>query len=221
MEENKTKNSNRIVTILLIIAALAIAGLAVLYFSQQRQMGAMIETMTIEKGNLETEYTGLIQQYDSITTDNDSLLHRLDTEQQRVSQLLEELRTVKASNAVKINQYRKELASLRIVLRSYVGQIDSLNQLNQVLVTKNKEITAKFHEANREVQQLSKIKENLTEVVSKASKLEARDITVTPTTSSGRETSRLSKTERFKVCLVVSKNVTAETGMKRVRNNFV
>ena len=43
----------------------------------------------------------------------------------KVQRLLEELRTVKATDAARINELKKELATLRSVMRNYIIQIDS------------------------------------------------------------------------------------------------
>ena len=58
--------------------------------------------------------------------------------------MLEELRQVKSSNAAEIMRLKKELKTVRAVLRSYVIQIDSLNRINEALTTENKEFKKKF-----------------------------------------------------------------------------
>ena len=60
------------------------------------------------------------------------------TEQAKVQRLMEELRTVKSTNAKEIARLKKELATLRKIMRNYVIQIDSLNRANEQLkVEKN------------------------------------------------------------------------------------
>ena len=61
-------------------------------------------------------------------------------EKLKTQRLLEELRQVKTSNAAEIMRLKKELKTVRAVLRTYVIQIDSLNKLNQALAEENQEV---------------------------------------------------------------------------------
>jgi len=84
---------------------------------------------------LEDEYNELSLQYEGykFSVGNDSLVALLSTEQAKVQRLLEELRTVKATNAKEIARLKKELDTLRKIMRNYVVQIDSLNRENEQL----------------------------------------------------------------------------------------
>ena len=64
-----------------------------------------------------------------MTISNDSLSQLLEQEQLKTQRLLEELRTVKSSNATEIRRLKNELATLRKVMVGYINQIDSLNKL--------------------------------------------------------------------------------------------
>ena len=84
--------------------------------------------MEIEKEELQEEYEDLAIQFDgyqNMEIRNDSLQDLLSKEQQRVQDLLEELRQTKASNARRIAELKKELATVRAVMKDYVRQIDS------------------------------------------------------------------------------------------------
>ena len=85
----------------------------------------------LDKEDLENQYTDFARQYDELklTVSNDSLSVLLEQEQLKTQRLLEELRTVKSSNATEIRRLKKELASLRKVMIGYINQIDSLNRL--------------------------------------------------------------------------------------------
>ena len=81
-------------------------------------MKEMVELMTIEKEELQEQYEDLAIQFDGfqeMDIRNDSLQDRLSREQQRVQDLLEELRQTKASNARKIAELKKELATVMCV----------------------------------------------------------------------------------------------------------
>ena len=147
---------------------------------------------------------------------NDSLVQKLDAEKMKVQRLLEELRTVKATDAARINELKKELATLRSVMRNYIIQIDSLNSLNKKLMEENKSVTSKYQAVAQTASQLQKDKEQLSHKVTLASKLDAVGITVTPINKRGKETNKISKIEQIKVCFTIAKNVTAEVGEKYI-----
>ena len=104
--------------IFLILLVAAIIGRLIWNLAQRQELNEMVEQMTIEKEELQEEYEDLALQFDGyqqMDIRNDSLLDLLSREQQRVQDLLEELRMTKASNARKIAELKKELATVRAV----------------------------------------------------------------------------------------------------------
>ena len=207
------------VGVLLILGALAVA----FFFWQQTkkremEMAEMVEMMTYEKEQLENEYNDLSLEMEgfSYKTNNDSILKLLDQEQTRVQLLLEELKTVKATNARRITELKKELASVRKVLIYYVSQVDSLNRINTKLVTENRSVTKKYQEATKTAEQLATEKQQLSKIVSIAAQLDARNIVVTTLTSRNRTTTRLSKIALIQFDFSIAKNTTAEIGQKTI-----
>src|SRR5574344_2548236 len=143
---------------------------AVFFFWQKSkqtevEMAEMVEMMTYEKEQLEQDYTDLSVEMEgfSYKTNNDSILKLLDQEQTRVQLLLEELHTVKATNARRIAELKKELASVRKVLVYYIAQVDSLNRVNTNLNRENQIVTYKYKEAEQNAEKLAVEKQRLTE----------------------------------------------------------
>lgn len=161
MEKNK---SLVIAIIVLVIIAL---GAAFFGINQMQQNKEMSELFAIEKEEMENEYSTFATQYDElqIQINNDSLREKLESEKLKTQRLLEELRQVKTSNAAEIMRLKKELKTVRAVLRTYVIQIDSLNKLNEALKEENKEVKNKYSAATRQISSLSKEKESLNKKV--------------------------------------------------------
>lgn len=213
-------------TIWLIIGCSAIILLlaAALFFmfhkmkTTEKEMGEMVEQMTYEKEQLEEEYSEVALEMEgfSYKTDNDSLLKLVDKEQQRVQLLLEELKTVKATNARRIAELKKELASVRSVLVYYITQVDSLNTVNTQLKSENTAVRQKYEQVSQTVTELSKEREQMKETITKASLLEASGIVVETFTDRDRKTNKISRIARFKISFTLVKNITATTGMKTV-----
>ena len=109
---------------------------------------------------------------------------------------------------------RKELKTVRAVMRTYIIQIDSLNRINQQLTSENQSVKKKYNEATQQISSLSEEKKTLNEKVTLASQLDATHITVTPTNKRGKETDRIKRITRLDISFTVVKNITAETGQR-------
>ena len=220
MEEEK--KSGKTGLIIAIIAAVLLAGAAVYLFIDSQSKGREIEEMTqlfeIEKEEMENEYSGFAVQYDEMKVhiSNDSLIRQLDREKQRTQQLLEELRQTKATNAAEITRLKKELTTVRTVMRTYVRQIDSLDQINKQLAKENTRVRQQYQEQTKVVQQLTVDKEKAEEKVALASQLDAAAITVTPHNKRGKEEHKVKNVTQFVVNFTIVKNITVQTGEKTV-----
>lgn len=213
-------NNNRtyIFAALLILLTAAIVLLLVQNNRQKGDIAAMEEMMAFEKEQLESEYEDLAMQYDgyNITISNDSLMQELAHEKQRVQDLLEELRITKATDGRKIAALKKELATLRAVMREYVAQIDSLNRENIQIKQENQEVRQQYQAAQAENQSLAEEKSRLTEVVNRAAMMEITNFTMTALNKRDRPTTRFSAIQKLQFDFVIAKNITATPGEKTV-----
>ena len=218
-EEKKSGKTGLIITI---VVAVLLAGAAVYLFIDSQNKGREIEEMTqlfeIEKEEMENEYSGFAVQYDEMKVhiSNDSLIRQLDREKQRTQQLLEELRQTKATNAAEITRLKKELTTVRTVMRTYVKQIDSLDQINKQLAKENTRVKQQYQEQTKVVEKLTIDKEKAEEKVALASQLDAAAITVTPHNKRGKEEHKVKNVTQFVVNFTIVKNITVQTGEKTV-----
>lgn len=206
------------------IALALVLGVA-LYFiiSQHNEMNDIKTQIAIEEERraLEAEYANLAFEYDQfegskIYLNNDTLIKQLESEKLKVKRLLEELRTTKASDAKRIAELKKELSTLRSVMKGYLIQIDSLNVLNKKLADENKIVTSKYNEVAKTASELQKDKEELTHQVTLASKLDAVAISVKGLNRKSKETSRISRIEHIGINFLIAKNITAPAGERFV-----
>lgn len=215
MEEQKKK------IVLIIVACLLLATiitLGLMLAQSKQQNSEMQELFAIEKEELESEYSSFALQYDELKVriTNDSLQYKLEQEKLRTQQLLEELKQTKADNAAEITRLKKELKTVRAVLRSYVIQIDSLNAINEGLKKENKRVTEKYREATKTIDALSTAKEELSQIVTLASQLDAAGIKMSLLKKNGKEVSKLKRAKQIEIKFTITKNITAETGNKTV-----
>ncbi len=202
----------------IVILVLIIAGAAYYIFHQKTQMDDLVMGYELDKEMLADEYNNISSWYEEkkIELSNDSLIAQLATEQVKVQRLQEELRTVRATDTRRINELKKELETLRSIMRNYVIQIDSLDQANKQLQKEKQEAVTRYQRATTQAANLQKEKEQLTERVTLASRLDATDIRVSPVNSKGKATKRIKQMQQFVVSFKITKNITAPVGEKTV-----
>ena len=208
-----------IVYSIVVALVLIIGGLVYWNLSQRQELNELVEQMTIEKEELEEEYEDLAIQFDGyqqMDIRNDSLQDLLSREQQRVQDLLEELRQTKASNARRIAELKKELATVRAVMKDYVRQIDSLNATNARLTEENQQYRAENKQVKEQNTQLSSANAQLTETVTRASMLEVTSCVLTTLNKSDRKTKMASHIRKLQFNYIIAKNITCTPGLKDV-----
>ena len=205
--------------ILGILGVLLVGAVAFLGVSLKRERDAnedMRELAALDKKEMENEYQQFADQYSEMKTriNNDSIIAQLTEEQLKTQRLLAELKKVKSDDAREITRLKKELATVREVLRSYVLEIDSLNRLNQKLQATNEELRVSNEEATRKIEGLSNERISLTEKVAIAAQLDATDINLTAKNKRGKTTKEISKAKTLQLNFRIAKNVTATTGLR-------
>lgn len=185
---------------------------------RQEENEQMIEVLKMDKAEMENEYQQFAMQYNEMMTqiNNDSLINQLSIEQERVQKLLQELKDTKATNAREIMRLKKELATLRAILKDYVMQIDSLNRENQALKVDNDKLRNQNQQAREHITDLSTEKEQLVEKVAIASQLNATSINVIAKNKKGKDTDKISKAKKFVISFNIARNVTTQTGMRTI-----
>ncbi len=206
------KNQKLMIIIALLIVI--IGGVSFFAFRQVQENKEMTQLFAIEKEEMENEYTTFATQYDELQVqiNNDSLREQLESEKLKTQRLLEEVRQVKSSNAAEITRLKKELKTVRAVLRSYVLQIDSLNRINEALTTENKEVKKKYNEATRQINTLAKETKSLSAKVSLAAQLDATNIGVSLKNKRGKTAKKAKDVKKIAVSFTIVKNITAQTG---------
>ena len=202
--------------IVMLLAALGWLGYSLMQEKQTNQ--DMQELAELDKQEMEKEYQNFALQYSEMKNyiKNDSIIAELTQEQERTQKLLEELKRTHASDAAEITRLKKELATVRAVLRSYVLQIDSLNRLNQDLMTENDRVRSELAQSTQQNQALTSEKASLSEKVAIAAQLDATNISLTPLSKKGKTEKYMKNAKTLAVSFAITKNVTASNGTRSV-----
>lgn len=209
---DKERRNNLIVILLSVILIVFI----VLFFVQRGEHKSMMESLVSEKTTIQDELNQMVQHYDSLKTDNDTLNQALFIAQSKVKDLLLEVNQVKRASYEQISKYQEEVGSLRRIMRNYIVQVDSLNRRNQQLMAENEQVKQEFMAAENRAKNLEQEKKQLSQKVERAAQLEALSLHVTAVNSKGREVTSRSKAEQLMISFTLSKNITAKRGAKTI-----
>jgi type II secretory pathway pseudopilin PulG len=210
-------NKKVIVISVIVALVLVVLGLVFLNIHQRTEIKEIVEQMEFEKEQLEDEYEELAVQFDGYQTPdihNDSLVELLSQEKQRVQDLLEELRITKVTNARRIAELKKELATVRQVMVGYVHQIDSLDRTNKRLVAENQQVRQQYQEVARQAKQLEEERTQLAEVVSRASMLEISHFAASYLNKHDRKARDYAQIVKLQFDYTIARNITNQPGMK-------
>jgi len=205
--------------VILAVLFILLTIIAWMYIDQRRKTDKIIAQMEItsrEKANLALELDNMIQEYDDMKTDNDSLNVQLQMEQDKIKQMLDEVRRVKATNIQLIAKYKKELGTLRKIMRGYIVQIDSLNTLNIHLMDENVKVKQQYTQAKQDYESLSEKTDDLSEQVEIASVIQTENLEAIAINVRSKEVTKAKKVDKFKVCMTLDENPIASPGLKDV-----
>ena len=212
VEQPKKKSAPIAMIFTTVILAAALIFLVVMYFDQKNKMVEIETVLTQEKDSLANELRLMVHGYDTLKTDNDTLMANLQREKKRIVQLL----SVNASNVQLLKKYRAEIGTMRDIMKGYIVQIDSLNTLNQQLVAENIGIKQQITEVQNSNVELTKAKEELTSKVTVAAVIQAKDINAVTLNKKRKETNRLAVIDKLRICFTLRENPIAAPGEKEV-----
>lgn len=212
------KSSTKLTRILIGLTALLVVLIIVLgwLLYDRKVESEKLEEVTTEKFELIREFEDLSEEYEYLMTDNDSMNIALQERQEEIDKLIADLNRTRVNNAAAINEYRRELGTLRDVLKSYIVQVDSLNQDNIRLRQENVQVRQQVAQFENELEEEREVKEDLSARVEMGSRLIVENLLATPINQRGRETKRIARIEQIQVCFTLKRNIIADPGMRTV-----
>ena len=217
MEENKVikDKKDKVLVVIIVCLAVILIALFIFFMIERNENKAHIAAIHQEKELLEQELTELSHNYDDLKTNNDTLNAKLLGEQEKIAQLLDQMKKFRDNSYAEINRYKREIGTLKNVLRSYVVQIDSLNQLHQKLAQENTEVRKQMNWVRERNQKLENQQKDMKEVIARASALRAENFVVYPVNKKDKETN-WKKCFNLKAEFAISKNITTERGQRTI-----
>ncbi|MFI3285632.1 MAG: hypothetical protein R3Y08_03165 [Rikenellaceae bacterium] len=194
------------------ILAVILAALSILYFNIHRQQEADYALLSVARDSIESNLSNLIVDFDDLQTTNDSISLTILEERQKADSIINQLKRERSFNYTKLKQYEKEVGTLRTIMKGYLHQIDSLNNLNKKLITENVSYRKKISDQEMRAEKAEERAEELNNIVAMGSVLRARDVSMATLNDRGSEVSRVKRADRLRVDFVISANEFADPG---------
>ena len=212
VSDEAVKKSIRGYRVVIIMLAVILAGISALYFNINRQQQRDYELLKVDRDSIQSNLSHLITEYDSLKFTNDTIAARLV----EANEMMEQLKRERRWNYAKIKEYEKEVGTLRSVMRNYLKQIDSLNNLNKKLVAENvtyrKEISTARLRADVAEEKASELENR----VRQGAVLRARSISMVALNSRDNEVSRVKNATTLRIDFAISSNELASPGNRKV-----
>jgi len=221
---DKKRNRSHILYLTIIFLLTCLCGvLAWQYWEQKKrteQTVVQINQVVVEKDNVQAQLLDLQEQYAQLQTSDAALAKELDEKRALIAQLLEEAEKHKNDAGI-IARLRKETETLRKIMKGYIVQIDSLNQVNNTLRAEKKEVEGQLSVEKDKGKVLQQEKEGLQGRIDRASLLTTLNVKAVGVRFSrgGKKediTNKAKRVEKIRVTFDVAENKLTKAGMKDV-----
>ena len=201
-------------SILIVILVVVLAGLGWMYYQKNMDSDQMQAQLTADKDSLSRNLKGLMADYSSLETTNDTINQKLQDEQSRVKKLYNQLQSERNISYTKIKEYQRELGTLRTIMKDLLHDVDSLNAMNQVLIAENVKVKEEATTAKKTVKELEQKTTELNSQVEKGSVIKVRSVVAMAVSKRGNEITRARRVEKIRVCFTLSENAIAKPGIR-------
>jgi hypothetical protein len=245
-EIKKVDNSKKVIVILLFVIVGLLGGLAFLskiYSDKIKELNAFnsenaklksdlaevnksigsVVDIEGRSNDLKTNLSMMLKNYDELIKMDKSKSDSLNMEKSKIQGLLSQINTLQSQGGLtysKLLKLEKENETLREIMKSYIKEIDQLNQLNKKIQTDLDETSEKLSTTVTERDEYKKVAEETTEKVKKGAKLQAYSFTTSgmelKRNSTTKETTKAKETIQIKCLFTIGSNSLASAGKKTV-----
>ncbi|MDT8413423.1 MAG: hypothetical protein RQ875_13245 [Vicingaceae bacterium] len=218
VQDKPTGNKNNKFMMVIIILLLGFCGYLIwqnLELKKAIDKGEIAYTeVSTERDQVQAELEEMLKKYEDLETDNQELSTELAAEKAKIEELIKKAKGKDWS----IYQLKKETETLRKIMKGYVVQIDSLNQLNNKLTNENKTVKNQLSNEQKKAQELTEKNEDLNTLVTVASHLKTLGLksygVKVKNDNTGKEMDRAKKVDKIRTSFTVQKNTITKPGKK-------
>lgn len=198
------------------VLVLGMIMMSILYFTERNtntQLNDRIDIANYQRDSISFELNQILYEYDKLkVTSNERYQRRIEEEEVTIKKMLDEIQELKTANRRIIRRYKKQVGTLRKILKGYIHTVDSLNTLTKVQQAEIAELKGNVKQAKTKNKKLSKKFSKLSDRVTEASQLEAVYLKSEPVKKNGKVTKKARKTKRIKTSFIIKENVIAKKG---------
>ena len=176
--------------------------------------GVALTEVTSERDQVKGELEDMLAQYEEMEANNEELSEELAAEKAKIEDLIKK---AKGRNWT-IHKLRKETETLRTIMKGYVVQIDSLNQINGRLRDENEVVKTELNSEKNITKDLTEKNEDLSDLVTVASYLKTSGLksygVKIKNNNTGKPTDRAKKVGKVRTEFTILKNSITIPGNK-------
>ena len=218
VQDKPTRNNNNKLMMVVIILLLGFCGYLIwqnLELKKAVDTGEVAYTeVSTERNQIQSELEEMLKQYENLETDNQELSTELAAEKAKIEELIKKSK----GKDWTIHQLKKETETLRKIMKGFVVQIDSLNQLNNQLTDENKTVKSQLTNEQKKAQELTEKNADLNTLVTVASHLKTLGLksygVKVKNDNTGKEMDRAKKADKIRTSFTVQKNTITIPGKK-------
>ncbi len=217
--QKRTANGFKIVAMVLLVLFIPAAYFSISYGLKHKVIKDNLEIVESARRIFEDENAMLQRNAEDLVTELEGLKDQNDTMMVKYHEavvMLEQLQREKTYNYEQLAKYKKEVATLRNVMKGYLRQIDSLNAINSNLQAQNIEFKKEINTANLRADVAEEKADELNTKVRIGSVIQAGGIRMVALNSNSKEVKRIKMAKRLKVDFELAPNELAEPGEKTI-----
>ena len=215
----RTSNGFMLCAIIAIVLLIPAAYFSITLGMQKKTIEDNLEIVESARRIFEDENSMLQRNAEDLVTELEGLKDQNDTmmlKYQEAVVMLEQLQREKTYNYEQLAKYKKEVATLRNVMKGYLRQIDSLNTINSNLQAQNIQYKKEINTAQLRADVAEEKADELNTKVRIGSVIQASGIRMTALNAKSNEVKRMRLAKRLKVDFDLTANELAEPGEKSV-----
>lgn len=219
VRHKRTSTGFMIVAIVLLILLIPAAYFSISLGMQKKTIEENYEIVESARKIFEDENAMLQRSAEDLVTELEGLKDQNDTmmlKYQEAVVMLEQLQREKTYNYEQLAKYKREVATLREVMKGYLRQIDSLNTINSNLQAENIAYKQEISTAQLRADVAEEKADELNTKVRIGSVIQASGIRVVALNGKSKEVKRIKVAERLRVDFDLTANELAEPGEKTI-----
>lgn len=219
-----SKSNNKVLYIIIGLLSLAVLFLAYLLNGERTTVVDLEEDnteLTTERSELEEGLIEMLEQYDTLSVENEEMKGKVLQQREEIAALLERVQKLKKDDSSlrwEIDKFKKEAGTLRDIMKGYLTTIDSLNQENMALTKENQTLSTNLSDVSTEKNALANKVEDQASIIKAGSVLTANSFIAEAirvrSNGAQKETNRASRAEMIKSCVDLAQNNISKKGPK-------